>query len=184
MKRISMIAIIVLGIISLWIDIADIPTKLGFHFNLDYWNIYIVLFLFVFGYFLIDKKLVDKENNKKSLLKYLIKDNYKRCLDMLDFIETRPRMVGKVLNKKLKDDSNLKLKDINIYKNVYNNENLIYELIKDGTGEKELIEEYFDVKYKYMEILEDLAGCIDNTEKVNKLIIELKEFLIKKEEQI
>ena len=89
--------IVLIGIISLFFDIIDLPTKLGLYFNLDYWNIYVVIFLFIVGYYLIDKKSLDKENNKKALLEYFIKDTYERCLNMLNLIERNIKMMGKFL---------------------------------------------------------------------------------------
>lgn len=185
MKRtIGIIIGILIGIVSLYVDYKNIPTNLGLHFSLDYWNIYIVVFLFGLGYYLIDKKAVDKENNKKDLLKYLIKDNYKRCLDMLKNLENNLETISKLFHYKLGKNPDIKIEELNIYKAVYKNEDLVNDLIKDGAGEKEIIEDYFYVQYKYNEITRKLAECNGNTEEVVKLIVELKDFLTEKEEQI
>lgn len=175
-----MIFIILIGLISLFLDVMDIPTKCDLYFNLDYWNMYIVVALFIFGYRLIDKKTLDKENNKKALLEYFIKDTYLRCLNMLNFIENNIKIVNKLYIYQMKKDNNNELKDFNIYKDVYKNEEYIYELIKEGVGEKKIIKEFFDIHSKYMEII----GCLaynDDTEKIKRLIKDLKEILVNKE---
>lgn len=181
MKKFFIFFIVLIGIISLIFDIIDLPTKLGFYFNLDYWNIYVVIFLFIVGYYLIDKKSLDKENNKKALLKYLIKDTYVRCLDMLDFLEKNIKIENKLFNYNIIKDEKSKLQDFNIYKDVYKDEECIYELIKEGVGEKKIIEEYFNIHSRYMEIISWLAKANDNTKEGEKLIKDLKEILLNKE---
>ena len=181
MKKNFIFFIVLIGIISLIFDIIDLPTKLGLYFNLDYWNIYVVIFLFIVGYYLIDKKSLDKENNKKALLEYFIKDTYERCLNMLNLIERNIKTVNKLFNYKITKDEKSKLQDFNIYKDVYKHEEHIYELLKEGVGDKKTIEEYFNIYSKYMKFVWWLANYNDNTEEGEKLIKDLKEILLNKE---
>lgn len=147
----KMIIIVVIVILLLVIDYLNILSTNGIkvsNLNLSLWNICIPFIILFVTYELINKKEDERFNNKKELLILLINDVYNNCLFWIDIIEN-----GK-FNKISEDEFKLNKKQLRnsyniIEENVFENHNIIIDLIKDGLIADEIINGYIKIKKEF-----------------------------------
>lgn len=150
-EKIIKYKMIIIVVILLVIDYFNILSTNGIkvsNLNLSLWNICIPFIILFVTYELINKKEDERFNNKKELLILLINDVYNNCLFWIDIIEN-----GK-FNKISEDEFKLNKKQLRnsyniIEENVFENHNIIIDLIKDGLIADEIINGYIKIKKEF-----------------------------------
>lgn len=148
--------VLVVIIVLLLLDYIDLPTSVGIdinRFNIDFsiavLTSGIAVILFLQTYFTIDKVTKQKEENKQQIAVLLINDI---CREMEE-------VVNKVLIDKIVNDNILPKIDFNSYsessiitnlKNMpFENENNLYDLLRDGQLPKDMFLNYLQLKQHY-----------------------------------
>lgn len=150
-EKIIKYKMIIIVVILLVIDYFNILSTNGIkvsNLNLSLWNICIPFIILFVTYELINKKEDERFNNKKELLILLINDVYNNCLFWIDIIEN-----GK-FNKISEDEFKLNKKQLRnsyniIEENVFENHNIIIDLIKDGLIADEILNGYIKIKKEF-----------------------------------
>lgn len=129
-------------IVYMILDYINILTKVGINvknINLEILNIFIVIALYMTTFYFIDRKQMEKEKNKNEIANIILKNIYEMCLDNIHTYN------DDIINNYIVPNCNF---DKLIYKDEYmsnllnqpfQNENIIYDLLKDGIISKKII---------------------------------------------
>lgn len=158
MKKLSVKTILILSVLMfvlfLIIDFLNIPTLIGVDTATVNWdlflgllNFWVVVLLYIITYKKIDKRNLERENNKEDLANLLISSCYNECREYLKLYT--PETIEKYILPKVDFNSTSNKVVTNLQEAPFANENVIMDLAKDGQIKKEQIEGYFKVKDKY-----------------------------------
>lgn len=158
MKKLSVKTILILSVLMfvlfLIIDFLNIPTLIGVDTATVNWdlflgllNFWVVVLLYIITYKKIDKRNLERENNKEDLANLLISSCYNECREYLKLFT--PETIEKYILPKVDFNSTSNKVVTNLQEAPFANENVIMDLAKDGQIKKEQIEGYFKVKDKY-----------------------------------
>ena len=153
---------IIILIILMLIDYINLPYTLRIHMsnmNYSFWEIFLIIVLYIATYKTLDKRTCEKEQNKSELSLLLIKRCYEECLETVNYLNDET--VRKYIVPKIDFDStDHKIID-NLQKIPFENESIIIDLIKEGQVNKEKIEKFFEIKDKYRQYVNMRVACFD-----------------------
>lgn len=162
-ENLNMSIIFVKWIVKIVIGIIESP---------EVWGTIIV---FAIGYYLIDKKIVKKEENKKKLFNLMLKETYTSLNNTLnDYLSNEYNI--KLLRKNLKK---WKFEELNMYRLTFKYDSYIMEFSKEGF-EFEKVKEYLRIKTEFYMIIQEI--CItSNYNKIKEKVDKCKELIPKYE---
>ena len=142
--------------------------------NMDLLSIYftnlIVILLYIITYFIVDEKKAIERKNKKEIVRYMLKDDYKACLRYLNILEDKNQL--KILIE------NINSENINLYKNEYFNKwmdvsfknyNDIMQYSNQGIVKINVLKQYLYIKSEYSHLMTGYIlseGFPDKTKKI------------------
>ena len=183
---IMIIAFIFLDYINI-LSIIKLKTE---NFNFDFLNIIIntiiVIMLYLITYFLIDKENIRKNNTQKDILKSLLKETYKECINYINILDYET--LSKYIVPKI--DFNSTTENIiskNIKNNAFSNHDTIIELFKIGIVSIDNFNTYIEIRKDYFSYVTFVITFFDAPDKTTPLKNELLKKLciaIKKIESI
>ena len=143
-------------IVYMILDYINILTKVGINvknINLEILNIFIVIALYMTTFYFIDRKQMEKEKNKNEIANIILKNIYEICLDNIyifnDDIINNYIVPNCNFDKLIYEDEYMS----NLLNQPFQNENIIYDLLKDGIISKKLYENYLVCKKNYREYI-------------------------------
>ncbi|WP_024346860.1 hypothetical protein [Lacrimispora indolis] len=149
--------IVIISIIFL-VDYINLPSKLGltmsninWDFSMGAFNIIVVVILYIVTFKTLDRRTIERENNKIEISTLLLKECYNECLWYVKYFDKE--IVDKYVVPKIDFNST----DHAIIKNLQSapflNENAIIDFAKDGQITKERLEGYFNVRKRFREYI-------------------------------
>lgn len=171
MTIIISVIIVAITIYLDYINVLKYPNIKVIKFNFDFLNIFVnsivVITLYIITYFLVDKRNITQNNNKKEIANLLLKKSYISCLEYIDFLKKDEHR--KIINKKVSGDEILGSNKI--YKNLiaapFENNDIISSFVQDGTTTKEQYENYLNVKEKFRMYINTIMLFPDKEEAIN-----------------
>ncbi|MDG6155641.1 hypothetical protein NF716_04635 [Lactococcus formosensis] len=151
------------------LDYNNFPSYLGMkvvNINWDFLAIVIsnciVVLLYLITYFVLDRRSIIREKNKNEVAYLLIKKSYEEVRKQADF------MTIEIVKKYVVPKIDFKSTDNTLVNNMCNapfeDENLIFELVKDGQISKELLNGYISVKKSYSIYINSIITFFDAEE--------------------
>ncbi len=160
----------------------NIFTTLGFEISNVHWdswiallNVNVVVLLYVITYIKMDKRTVERENNKKEASRLMIVDCYNECLKFMDYLNQE--VVEKYILPKIDFNSSKNIIIDNLQNSPFINQNVIVEFMKDGQISKKQIESYYKIKHKFNEYINARIVFFDQPKLYVQLGSELKDIL-------
>lgn len=159
--------LILMLIMYLLLDYFNVLTRIGINIknvNLELFNIFVVIILYISTFYFIDKKQIEKENNKVEVSKLILKSVYEMCLENIELYD------DKVINKNIvpKCDFDKTIFEDEFMSKLLNqpfqSENILLELLKDGSVPKDIYEEYLTCKESYISYLSKRIMLFDRPE--------------------
>jgi len=145
--------------------------------NIDLLSIFftnlVVILLYIITYFIVDQKKTLERKNKKEIMKYMIKDDYKTCLRYLNILEDKKQL-------KLIVD-NINSEEVGLYKNDYFNKwmdvsfknyNDIMQYSNQGIVAIYILEQYLYIKSEYSHLMTGYVLIKGMPKEVEKIIDE------------
>ncbi len=159
-----------------YINILSILKLKSENFNFDFLNIIIntiiVIMLYLITYFLIDKENIRKNNTQKDILKSLLKETYKECINYINILDYET--LSKYIVPKI--DFNSTTENIiskNIKNNAFSNHDSIMELFKIGIISIDNFNTYIEIKKDYFNYVTFVITFFDAPDKTTPLKNEL-----------
>ena len=148
----------VLILLFVLLDYINLPTLCGIdmsNINLDFWvqtvNVIVVIMLYIFTYKILDERAVHREINKNEISMMLINNCYKECKRYLEMLDQET--VEKYIVPKIDFKSSHNVIISNLQNAPYTNENVIFDLVKDGQVTRQQIDCYLKIKEKYQQYI-------------------------------
>ncbi len=130
-------------------------------------NALVLLLVFILTYLLIDIYNVEKNKNKRNIVKQLLKNDYEACLRYLDILLDKEQLVY-ICNKVDKDKLLWENKALLEYvEKTFNNEKMIVDYASQGVVDSELFENYNRVKNTYKDFFVGLVCFSDIDERIS-----------------
>lgn len=177
---ISIITIIIILTIDYFNIFSHISSKLNSSFLEIIINNIVIIMIFLVTYFLIDKRNMEKEaerkDNQKYVLKLLLIETYNECkevIELLDRDEILRRYVIPKVDFNKTDADNVVI--INLQNDPFKHENIIMELFKEGIFSKMYLQNYLKTKRNYQGYISNRITLFDD----KKILEYSKEKLIK-----
>lgn len=150
--------VVVFIVLCIILDYINLPTLLGLEMGNINWdfcmgsiNAVVVITLYLITYKTLDRKTIQRENNKKEIAILLMQECYRECIKCIQFLDKET--VEKYIVPKI----NFNNTDSTIIRNIQNipfsNEDMIWGLIKDGQMTKSQIENYLKIKEKFSQYI-------------------------------
>ncbi|MDD2496348.1 MAG: hypothetical protein PHE29_14310 [Tissierellia bacterium] len=166
-----LIVLCCLIIIIIIFDYLNIPTMLNIdikNFNMDFLNIIInsmiVICLYLFTYFIIDKKNINKSNNKRKICNKLLLTMYEDSLEYIEMFnrdDILEKLVEKIDFNALANEDKI----MNIIADMpFENKDMIVALALDGELEEKELVAFFDIKKTYSQYMHMLITFFDHKE--------------------
>ena len=183
---ISIIAIGLVGFLILLIDYFDVLTSVGLRMSNINWerdasliSSSIVVILFVFGYLVLDRRLAEKELNKRRFAEYLLEDAYKECKEYYIYLSDN------IINEYVIPKVDFNSTNDSILANLKNApfedvDPRIIALAEEGQYTDKEIKDYFDLKTKYRHYITMRIIAYDNPRAYSDLQRELINAIRKK----
>lgn len=115
-------------------------------------------------FYFIDRKQIEKEKNKNEIANIILKNIYEICLDNIhicnDDIINNYIVPNCNFDKLIYEDEYMS----NLLNQPFQNENIIYDLLKDGIISKKLYENYLVCKKNYREYITIRINFYDKPE--------------------
>ncbi|MGM9929317.1 MAG: hypothetical protein ACI35P_15345 [Bacillus sp. (in: firmicutes)] len=176
---------IILAAVLVFLDYKNIPTVCGFDMSYMNWdflmgifNGLVVIILYIITYITLDKRNVEREDNKKENVKLLFKMCYMDCIKYINMLDEST--VKKYIVPKIDFNSTHNTIINNLQQAPFLNENIILDLVKDGQITKSQIEGYYEIREKYGQYVTMKIIAVDGPHIYKPLEIELNS-LIEKE---
>lgn len=178
---------VILLILYLIIDYFNIPTTLGMdisRINFDLLgnviNTVIAIFVFVSGYYLIDRWNVKKVNNQKAIAESVLYSIYKDCLLYVEYLD-QPQIVKKLIEQ---TDFNKYYHELNDpsphmrYAQIpFTSEPSLLSYFQDGILDKECFETYQSIKRAFTNYVFARVILFDAPEKYETMHSEVVQLL-------
>ena len=150
----NVVIVIVLFIALFIVDYINLPTLLGVKVSNINWGIcmgiissMVTIVLYLITYNILDARTVQREENKKDISILLIKESYNECMNYIQFLNQES--VEKYIVPKVDFNSANDTIINNLQNAPFSNENIIWDLVKDGQIEKKQMEGYLKIKEKF-----------------------------------
>ena len=178
---------VILLILYLIIDYFNIPTTLGMdisRINFDLLgnviNTVIAIFVFVSGYYLIDRWNVKKVNNRKAIAESVLYSIYKDCLLYVEYLD-QPQIVKKLIeqtdfNRRYNslDDPSPHMRYAQI---PFTSESSLLSYFQDGILNKECFDTYQSIKQAFKSYVFVRVILFDAPEKYETMHSEVAQLL-------
>ncbi len=173
----------------LFVDCSNIMYPISKNLNYDFLNIFInssvVIFVFLLTYYMIEKQTSDREKiveyNKKNVLRILLTQVRKECVDVLEILENQ-NLLERFIIPKIDFDSNSNLVEENLKNNPFKNEQYIIDLFEAGIANFQELDNYINLKQKFQKYISLKIALFDLDEQKEKISREKYE-MAKKELQ-
>lgn len=166
---VSLVLIAVFVLIDFSNIFSTIFSKLNWTFLEIIINNVILIMLFFITYFLIDKRNMDKNdekmNNQEYVLKQLLIETYTECIktiELLDNNEVLSRYIVPKVDFNKTDSDNFVV--TNLKNSSFKNENIILELFKEGIFSTIYLRNYLRIKNEYQEYISIRITFFDREE--------------------
>lgn len=181
MKKSKLILFTILIILFLFLDYVNFPlhlnletSNINWDFWMDFFNILVIIFLFIFTYNKIDQKNIDREKNKEDISVLLLEDCYRECISYVNLLTedtVNNHIVPKTDFNSTDTENTIASK---LQQSPFFNESVIMDLAKDGQIDKNTIAGYFQVKRAYNKYINMRIILFDAPEVYNLLDAELR----------
>lgn len=133
-------------------------------------NVIVVIVLYIVTYVMLDKRTIQRDDNKKEVADMLLQDCYVQCEKNIEFLT--PEMVKDNIVPKVNLDEMLNKNPI--YKNLtelpFSSEEVILELAKDGQIIATKLKLFFEIKEQYRQYINMVIICYDRPEKTKEFL--------------
>lgn len=160
----------------LFVDYSNIMYPISKNLNYDFLNIFInssvVIFVFLLTYYMIEKQTSDREKiveyNKKNVLRILLTQVRKECVDVLEILENQ-NLLERFIIPKIDFDSNSNLVEENLKNNPFKNEQYIIDLFEAGIANFQELDNYINLKQKFQKYISLKIALFDLDEQKEKI---------------
>lgn len=181
LPRVLLAIFLIVSCCLAYADYLNIPSALGFksdNINWDIsseiWTNIVVVVLYFITYETLNKRSAEKEINKKTISKYLIKKSYEQCLWYLNTLSDD--MVKKYIIPKMNFDGGANENSVvtNLKNAPFENEDAIRNLVNDGQVPLQSIQGYFRVKQLFSQYITTRTTLFDAPHLFNPIAVELR----------
>lgn len=130
-------------------------------------NTLVLLLIFILTYLLIDSYNIEKNENKKEIVKKLLKNDYEACLRYLEILSDKEHLdcIGNKIDKdKLLWENKALLKYIDT---PFDNEKMIVDYASQGIVDSDLFKDYNRIKNTYKDFFVGVVCFSDIDERIN-----------------
>lgn len=133
-------------------DYFNLFNLLGLHINrinFDFWNLFIVVVLYIITYIAIDKRDNLRKDNQEKIAKILLKDSYNLCNEYTNILDSE------LFKSKVPENfpGNDTVCDNPVYLNIKNapfiHEDILMDFATDGVIAENDLQNYLNLKYAY-----------------------------------
>lgn len=158
------------------IDYNNGLSKIGLRVTNFNWNLIgilvdtlTLLLIFILTYLLIDSYNIEKNENKKKIVKKLLKNDYEACLRYLKILSDKKQLVyicNKVDRDKLLWENRVLLEYIDT---PFDNEKMIVDYASQGVVDNDLFQNYNRIKNTYKDFFVGIVCFNDIDERINNV---------------
>lgn len=168
-------------LIFLVIDYFNFPTLLGIniaHINTELFslliNSLIVIILYLITYWFIDKRNIEKSNNKIEVYKQVLLNTYQNCIDTIEFFSQEEILLKTVEKVDFNAPANENRFTNNIIDLSFDNKDIIFDLTKSGEINVNTFQKYLLIQTEYRQYINMMITLFDRQD----LIVPLKAKLL------
>ena len=155
------VPIIIFLAIYIFFDYINIPWLIGIktdNINIDVFGMLfdsvVVISLYAISFYYIDNKQNEKDANAKDFVNLLIKKTYQECFEYLKMLDNRELIKDYIIPKVDGNKSTSENKVIsNIQESPFSTFDTIIDLAASGHVEKDIIDNYLDIKKEYQSLI-------------------------------
>lgn len=175
--------LLLIPIILIILDFLNVPShifdmkRINWAFSMGIINSTVIISLYIITYIILDKRTMEKEQNKRNICILLIRKAFEEAksqVELLDAEFVKKYFVPKVdFNTILVNDEMF----IQVSNIPFQNDKLILELAKDGQISEEILDGYFKVKASYKSFINLSVTLFDvegmNEQMKNKVLVNI-----------